>query len=79
MKACREKPSIVYPIGTIIEDPNAIMKIERFLENHSGHGYKVEVLQWKLEPPDEVKKHLDMKNFWILVNAESVPNIQVLQ
>jgi len=79
MKACREKPSIKFPVGTIIDDPNAIMKTERFLENHSGYGYKVEVLKWKLEPPDEVKKHLDMKNFWILVNAESIPNIKVLQ
>jgi hypothetical protein len=79
MKACREKPSFVFPNGTILEDPNAVMKILQFKENHSGHGYKVEVLKWKLEPPDEVKKYLDMNNFWILVNAESIPNIQVLQ
>ena len=79
MKACREKPSVKYPIGTILEDPNAVMKILQFKENHSGHGYKVEVLKWKLEPPDEVKKHLDMNNFWILVNADSIPNIKVIE
>lgn len=79
MPICRESPSTIYEIGSVIEDCNAIMKIKRFLQSHSGHSYQVDVLQWKVEPPDNVKSHLDMKNFWILVTAESISKIKLHQ
>lgn len=74
-----KEPSIQYPIGTTIEDSNAIMKILQFKKCRTGHAYKVDVLKWKVEPSDEVKKHLDMNNFWILVIDRSIPNIKVIE
>lgn len=74
-----KEPSIQYPIGTIIEDPNAVMKLLQFKKCRTGHAYKAEVLKWKIEPSDEVKKHLDMNNFWILVIDRSIENIKVIE
>lgn len=75
MPICRESPSFQYPIGSVIEDCNAVMKIKKFKQTHSGHAYQVDVLKWNLEPSDDIKKCLDMENFWVLVTAESVKNI----
>ena len=77
MPICRESPSTIFPIGTIIEDCNAVMKSKRFIQSHSGHSYQVEVLKWNLEPPDEIKDLMDFENFWVLVTAESILKIKV--
>lgn len=79
MPICRDSPSTIYEIGSVIEDCNAIMKITKFNAGHSGHSYQVDVLQWKVEPPDNIRPLLDMKNFWILVTAQSFPKIKLHQ
>lgn len=70
-------PSTIFPIGTIIEDPNGRMKILEFKKCRTGHAYKVEVLQWFLPPPDNVQ--IDINNFWILVLAEHLSKIKVIE
>lgn len=69
-------PSKIFAIGSVIEDQNAIMKILHFAPCRSGHSYKVEVLQWKIQPPDGIKEHIDEKAMWIFVSADSIKNIQ---
>jgi len=69
-------PSKIFSIGSIIEDQNAIMKILYFSPCRSGHSYKVEVLQWKIPPPDNIREQLNEKCMWIFVSADSVRNIQ---
>lgn len=70
-------PSTIFEIGSVIEDQNAIMKILHFAPCRSGHSYKVEVLQWKIQPPDNIKEHLNEKAMWIFVSADSVRNITI--
>ena len=72
-------PSIVFPIGTIIEDCNAKMKIKKFYPSRFGHSYQVELLHWNLYPPESVRVHLDMDNFWILVTKETIDKIKVYE
>lgn len=79
MKEQMQKPDIQFPIGTILEDEKMIMKILDFREVQLAHSYKVEVLKWKVEPPDYVKPYVDMKTPWIIVSAESIPKMKVLQ
>lgn len=73
------EPSYKFPIGSIIEDPNARMKILEFKKCRTGHIYKVEVLEWFLPPPDAVSVEMDINNFWILVLAEHISKIKVIQ
>ena len=73
------KPSFQYPIGTILEDEKMIMKLLEFKEVKLAHSYKVEVLKWKVEPPEYVKPYLDMKTPWVIISAESIPKMKVLQ
>lgn len=72
-------PSTVFAIGSIIEDCNAKMKIKKFCPSRFGHCYQVELLHWNLEPPDNIKVHLEMDNFWILVTADSIHKIKVYE
>ena len=71
-------PSIIYPVGSIIEDQTAVMKIKRFAKCRSGHSYKVEVLQWKREPHANIKAQIDEKDMWIFVSADSIQHIQII-
>jgi hypothetical protein len=71
-------PSTIFPIGTVIEDQTAIMKIHSFALCRSGHSYKVEVLKWKIEPPTSLKEQLNEKSMWIFVSADSMANIKTL-
>lgn len=75
----RELPSVIFEIGSVIEDVNGIFKILKRYRSHSGDSYKVEVIKWHLEPPEGVKQEMDLDNFWILVTASAIPKIKVLQ
>lgn len=74
-----QKPSIKFPIGAVLEDEKMIMKVLEFREVQLAHSYKVEVLKWKVEPPDYVRPYVNMKTPWIIVSAESIPKMKVLQ
>lgn len=78
-KVYKEKPSIQYPIGAVLEDEKMIMKVLEFKDEKSGHLYKVEVLQWKVEPPTLVQQYMDMKYPWIFITPYSIPKIKVLE
>jgi hypothetical protein len=72
-----EMPSVIYPIGAILEDEKMIMKVLEFKEVRTAHSYKVEVLQWKVMPPELIQRHMDMKTTWILITPYSIPKITV--
>ena len=75
---CKTEPSIVFPVGAVIEDQNGIMEILiRYPKARVGHTYKVKVLEWKIPPPEGVKQHLDDPNeIHICVFEENIANIK---
>lgn len=73
-----EKPSVIYPIGAVLEDEKMVMKVLEFRECRTAHSYKVEVLKWKVLPPQYIQDHLDMKTPWILMTPYSIPKIKVI-
>lgn len=73
------KPDVIYPVGSVLEDEKMIMKVLEFRECHTAHSYKVEVLKWKVYPPDYIQKDLNMKCLWIFMIPSSIPKIKVLQ
>lgn len=75
----KEQPSVIFENGSVIEDVNGVFKILRRYRSHSGDSYQVEVIRWNLEPPESVKVHMDLKNFWILVTASAISKIKVHQ
>lgn len=78
LKVYDEMPSVIYPIGAILEDEKMVMKVLEFREVRTAHSYKVEVLKWKVMPPDYIQQRMDMKTPWILVTPYSIPKIQVI-
>lgn len=72
------KPDVIYPIGSVLEDEKMIMKVLEFREARSCHSYKVDVLKWKILPPDYIQKDLNMKQLWIFMIPSSIPKIKVL-
>lgn len=78
-KVYDEMPSVKYPIGSILEDEKMIMKVLQFRECRTAHSYKVEVLKWKVMPPQYVQDVMDLKTPWILITPYSIPKIKVLQ
>lgn len=73
-----DMPSVKFPIGAVVEDEKMIMKILEFREVRSAHSYKVEVLKWKVMPPDIIQRQMDMKTPWILVTPYSIPKMKVI-
>jgi hypothetical protein len=78
LKVYKEMPSVIYPPGTIVEDEKMIMKMGEMREVVGGHSYKVEVLKWKVMPPEFIQRQMDMKNPWVLITAYSVPKMKVI-
>lgn len=72
------KPDVIFPIGSVLEDEKMIMKVLEFREVRSAHSYKVDVLKWKVLPPDYIRKDLNMEQLWILMIPSSIPKIKVL-
>lgn len=78
LKVYDEMPSVIYPIGAVLEDEKMIMKVLEFRMCRSAHMYKMEVLKWKVMPPDHVQQLMDMKTPWVLITPYSIPKIKVL-
>lgn len=72
-------PTIKYPLGSVIEDQNARMKLLKRQEKSDGDLYQVEIIHWNKQPPQEVLKLIDLTNFWILVNDRSTEKIRLIQ
>lgn len=74
----KEFPSVIYPIGAIIEDENAVYKILSEPEEQKfAHKYKVECLKQKKPIPEEWKLFLD--NTKLFVFAQNVANIKRIE
>ena len=75
-----EEPSIVFPIGAIIEDEKAKYKILEFHKQDKIHKYRVEVLEHKVPIPEHIKKYMTDTNFyWILVLPQNLDKIRRLE
>lgn len=74
-------PSITFPVGSVIEDRNAVMKVlHLFPKNRVGHTYRVKVLKWKIEVPQRVREHMEKPDeIYLYVCEESLPNITLHQ
>lgn len=74
----KTEPSLTFPVGAVIEDPNGVMEIlYKYPRTRVGHVYKVKVLQWKIDPPERVKEHLENPNeLYITVLEENIHNIK---
>jgi hypothetical protein len=77
----KTEPSIVFPVGAVIEDPMMIAEIlHKYPKTRTGHMYKVKVLTWKMELPEGVKQHLDKPDeIHISVFEENMANIKRIQ
>lgn len=76
---CRDPPSRIFELGSVIEDVNGIFKVKYRYRSHSGDCYRVEVLKWHIEPPKEILALIDLQNFVLLVTAASEDKIKLLQ
>ena len=74
----KTEPSIVFPVGAVIEDPTTISEIlYKFPVTRFGHMYKVKVLQWKIEVPQRIKESLENPDeMYICVLEENIANIK---
>lgn len=79
LKVYPDLPSVIYPIGSVLEDEKMIMKVLEFRPCNTAHSYKVEVLKWKVMPPEVIQRQMDMKTPWILITPYSIPKIKVLE
>lgn len=75
------EPSIVFPVGAVIEDPMMVAEIlYKYPKSRLGHTYKVKVLKWKIELAESVKQHLEKPDeIYITVLEENMANIKRLQ
>jgi hypothetical protein len=71
----KEEPSIIFPVGAIIEDVKGKYKILQFEKQDLTHKYKVEVLQQKIPIPNHMKPFIDEKIQWIIVLPQNLSNI----
>lgn len=72
----QEEPSIIFPVGAIIEDNKAVYKILEFQKQDKIHKYKTEVLSQKLPIPDSAKPFIDEKFQYILVLPQNLDKIK---
>lgn len=71
----KEEPSIIFPVGAIIEDVKGKYKILEFQKQDVTHKYKVEVLQQKIPIPNHMKPFIDEKIQWLIVLPQNISNI----
>lgn len=75
-----QEPTVIFPIGTTIEDDNGIYKIERFQKDRTNaHLYYCEVLKWKIEVPAFLTSRQDPKNIWIWIRHQNQDKIKVIE
>lgn len=74
-----EEPSIIFPIGAIIEDQKGKYEILEFLKQQNAHKYKVKILEQKMPIPDHMKQYVDLENHWILVLPQNLGSIKRIQ
>ena len=72
----QEEPSIVFPVGAIIEDEKGKYKILKFEKQQKVHKYKVEVLEQKIPIPDNLKFFIDDKIQTLIILPQNLSNIR---
>ena len=73
-----EFPSVIFPIGAVVEDDNGIYKILKEPEEQGfAHKYKVACLKQKTPIPNEWKLFLDSS--CLIVLAQNVANIKRIE
>ena len=70
----KEEPSIIFPNGAVIEDPNGVYKILSFEKQDKIHKYKVEILEQKI--PFPTYANVDPKNHTYIVLAQNLSRIK---
>ena len=71
-----EEPSIIFPVGAVIEDEKGRYKILAFeKQKNLLHKYKVEVLQQKIPIPKACRPFIDDKIQWLIVLPQNLANI----
>lgn len=78
-KVPSEEPSIIFPIGAIIEDEKGKYKILEFEKQKHFHKYKVEVLEQKIPIPKLFQMYIDEKTQWLLVLPQNLSNIKRIE
>ena len=74
-----EEPSIIFPVGAIIEDMKGKYKILQFEKQDKAHKYKVEVLEQKIPIPDHMKPFIDEKIQTLIVLPQNLANIKRIE
>lgn len=76
-----EEPSIIFPVGAIIEDDKGIYKIlEPMVKQEKAHKYKVEVIDQKIPIPANLRQFMiDTKVYWLLVLPQNLPAIKRIE
>ena len=76
----KEEPSVIYPIGAVVEDCQAIYKILDFQKQDILHKYKVQVIQRKLPIPTHLQQYLDdSKPQWLLVLPQNINKMKRIE
>ena len=75
-----EEPSVIFPIGAILEDEKGIYKVLEFQkQDNLLHKYRVEILTQKIPLPKELKHRIDFKNHWLLVLPQKIHCIKRIE
>lgn len=76
----KEEPSIIFPVGAILEDNKGTYKVLSFeKQDNLIHKYKVEVLQQKDPIPKHFKPFLDEKFQMLVVLPQNLHLIRRIQ
>lgn len=72
----KEEPSVIFPIGSVLEDHKGKYKVLAFEKQDKVHKYKVEVLEQKAAIPKEFEMYLDPKIQTLVVLAQNLDRIK---
>lgn len=73
----KEEPSIIFPVGAILEDDKAVYKILSGPDVQKvAHVYKAEVLHQKIPIPEDLKMFIDPKIQSLVILSQNVDKIK---
>ena len=75
----KEEPSVIFPIGSVLEDHKGKYKVLAFEKQDKVHKYKVEVLEQKTAIPKEFQPYLDSKIQTFVVLAQNLAHIKRIE
>ena len=76
----KEEPSIIFPVGAILEDEKGVYKILKPVDKQKvAHCYTVEMIQEKIPISEHMKPFLDTKKMTFVVLAQNLHKIKRIQ